>query len=426
MPKGIRILAITILFSFQSWSQQTLPTAYARSVAQRLCSPDFHGRGYVKKGDSLASAYIAEEFRSIGLKPLKKTYFQELSHNVNTFPGKMIVISEGDTLIPGEDFLVDPACPTVKLVLRFKRLTAAEAINKAVMQKVMAEVVNSGRTNTFLLDLRNVSADTLKLVNDIPEMLATFAHTVVWTNQKLTWSVAPDQLSYPLLQINANVPLNKEIMVDIEAKRIQGYHSRNVIGYLPASRRTKRTIVLSAHYDHLGRMGNETYFPGANDNASGTATLLSVAKELAKVKRKVNYLFIAFAGEEAGLVGSKYFIDNPWIPLKRIRFLLNLDIMGSGEEGITVVNATKHPQEFQLLQKINSEAQLLTQIKSRGPAANSDHYWFSEKGVPAFFIYTMGPNKNYHDIQDTYENLTFAETNDLIQLITEFLAGLSN
>jgi aminopeptidase YwaD len=392
-----------------------------KRIVHQLTSPEFRGRGYVQKGDSIASAYIAEEFKKIGLVPPHKSYFQEFTHAVNTFPGKMIVVADDDTLTPGEDYLVDPSCPSVKLILHFRQITPAEATNKDLLQKTIAEVVNSGHINTFLLDMRKVSADTMKLLKDIPELLAAYSHTVVWTNQKLTWSVASEQSPYTVLQISGNVLLKNEIHVNIEAEKHISYSSRNVIGYLSASRRTKRTIVLCAHYDHLGMMGAETYFPGANDNASGTATMIAVAKELSLSKRHCNYLFIAFAGEEAGLVGSRYFVEHPLLKLNKIRFLLNLDIMGSGEEGITVVNATKHPDEFQLLQKINKEAKLLTQVKSRGPVANSDHYWFSEKGVPAFFIYTMGPNKNYHDVNDTYLHLTFAETNDLIQLITAFL-----
>jgi hypothetical protein len=72
------------------------------------------------------------------------------------------------------------------------------------------------------------------------------------------------------------------------------------------------------------------------------------------------------------------------------------------------------------LNGINAEKKLLTQVKSRGPAANSDHYWFTQMKVPAFFIYTMGPNKNYHDIFDTYENLSFQEFQDIITLLEEF------
>ena len=426
MPKGILILAI-LFFSFLDSRAQVsneLPTAYARSIASQLCSPEFHGRGYVAHGDSIAAEFLAAEFAAIGVKPLKKTYFQPFSFPVNSFPGQMTVISGNDSLIPGIDFLVDPACPSVQSVWRFRTLSVEEAFSEELLYSAVEQVVSGGKFNAFLIDLRNASSDTLKRLKAMEGLVSTFGHTVVWTNEKFTWSVAQEQSRYPILYISGGVSLKKEITVRIESRFYAKYTSRNVIGYLPASKRTKRTILLSAHYDHLGRMGSQTYFPGANDNASGTATLLSVAKQLAGQKRNCNYVFIAFAGEEAGLVGSQYFTEHPLIKLKKIHFLLNLDIMGSGEEGITVVNATKHPDEFALLQKINTEEKLLTQVKQRGPAANSDHYWFSEKGVPAFFIYTMGPNKNYHDIFDTYENLSFAETEDLVRLITAFLSEL--
>ena len=103
---------------------------------------------------------------------------------------------------------------------------------------------------------------------------------------------------------------------------------------------------------------------------------------------------------------------------------MNLDIMGSGEDGITAVNATLFENEFNLLNKINEEDQLLKKIKKRGPAANSDHYWFTEAGVPAFFIYTMGPNKNYHDVFDLYEELSFKEYDDITKLLVRFVEEL--
>ncbi|MEY4603988.1 MAG: hypothetical protein RIT43_1280 [Bacteroidota bacterium] len=425
MPKFLTALFLVLhgLARTQPGSSMLL-TDYVRSVTEYLCSPQLHGRGYVQKGDSLAADFISREFSSIGLKPLKGSYFQEFKHPVNTFPGTMTAVSDGDTLIPGRDFMVDPACPSVRLILRFKVLTPAEVLNRPILQKTIGDLVSGGKFNAFLLDKRTASADTLKLLNGLAETLAAFSHTVVWTNEKFTWSVASEQLNYPLIYVQGTVPLQKELMLDVQSQLQKNYSSNNVVGFLPSSRFSRKTLVLSAHYDHLGRMGRDTYFPGANDNASGTATMLAVAKELVRKKRKYNYVFIAFAGEEAGLVGSNYFTSHPLIKLKKIRFLLNLDIMGSGEEGITVVNATKHPKEFDLLQKINGEKNYLSQIKSRGPAANSDHYWFSEKGVPAFFIYTMGPNKNYHDIYDTYEHLSFAETGDLVNLVLDFLEGM--
>jgi Zn-dependent M28 family amino/carboxypeptidase len=214
------------------------------------------------------------------------------------------------------------------------------------------------------------------------------------------------------------------IEVDIEAELIENYTSQNVIAYIPAKKKCSKTILFTAHYDHLGRMGADTYFPGANDNASGTAMLFTMARYFQKNRPNFNIMFIAFAGEEAGLVGSKYFVEHPIIKLKKIEFLINLDIMGSGEEGITVVNATLFEKEFELLQQINKEKNLLAEIKKRGPAANSDHYWFTQKGVPAFFIYTRGPNKHYHDIFDSFEELSFNEYEDITTLLVEFVHEL--
>jgi Zn-dependent M28 family amino/carboxypeptidase len=136
-----------------------------------------------------------------------------------------------------------------------------------------------------------------------------------------------------------------------------------------------------------------------------------------------NVVFIAFAGEEIGLLGSKYFVEHPLVPLKKIRFVMNMDIMGSGEEGITCVNSTLFKNEFERLVQINETSHYLSLIKPRGPAANSDHHFFTEAGVPAFFIYTMGPNKNYHDIFDTYDALTFDKFDEIQQLLLEFIRG---
>ena len=185
-------------------------------------------------------------------------------------------------------------------------------------------------------------------------------------------------------------------------------------------------IVFSAHYDHLGRMGRGTYFPGANDNASGVSMLLNLAKHysLEINKPKYSMVFIAFAGEEAGLAGSKYFIEHPLVDLKKIRFLINLDLVGTGDEGMMVVNATEHKREFEQLKKINEDRQYLTHIGERGKSKNSDHYYFSENGVPAFFFYTMGGIQAYHDIYDKAETLPLTKYKEVFRLIRDFADSL--
>lgn len=396
-----------------------------RRVTQTLCSPDFHGRGYVKKGDSIAAEFIASEFKKIGLKPLKKSYFQSFPLAVNTFPSSMTVILDEKRLKPGIHFMVDPASAGGNMELFPKLLPIEILLNTEKLIPEIQEIVNSKKYNALAMDLRKVSADTLKKIAGLKEEIAGLLPVFEITDKKFTFSVANEQLKYPLIQIQDSIfQQDVSFLINIESRFIKDYSSRNVFGYLPAKKKTKKTIIYSAHYDHLGRMGTDTYFPGANDNASGTAMLISMAKYFTENPVDYNILFIAFAGEEAGLVGSKYFVEHPLLKLKDISFLLNLDIMGSGEDGVTVVNATLFEKEFMLLQRINDEKKLLTQIKSRGPAANSDHYWFTQHGVPAFFIYTMGPNKNYHDVFDLYENLSFVEYQDITTLLVEFTKRL--
>ena len=127
-----------------------------------------------------------------------------------------------------------------------------------------------------------------------------------------------------------------------------------------------------------------------------------------------------FAGEEAGLIGSKYFTENPLVPLKNIRFLINTDLAGTGEEGITVVNATEFPKEFAIMQQVNKDNNLLFAVNARGKAPNSDHYFFTEKGVPSFFFYTLGGIKAYHDVFDKAATLPLNEHEDLFKLLIKF------
>ena len=399
-----------------------------RRITKTLCSPEFHGRGYVNSGDSIAANFIADELKKIGLKPLKRNYFQEFLFDVNTFPGKMEVRIGEKSLIPGVHYLVNPSSNEIHSILKPKQIPFTIILNKEeLIEEISAIVGRKSEYNSIAINFKGASADTLKLLAGIPEQLAAILPVIEITDKKLTWSVGREQLKNTLIQVQDSIYTpEKSWSLDIDSKFIQQHTSKNVIAYLPSKKRKAKTIVFTAHYDHLGRMGQATYFPGGNDNASGTAMLLSMANYFKQNPSDCNILFIAFAGEEAGLVGSEYFVNHPTMKLKKMNFLINLDIMGSGEEGITVVNATNYETEFARLQTINEENKFLVQIKKRGPTKNSDHYWFTTKNVPAFFIYTQGPNKNYHDIFDTYENLSFVEYQDITSLLVKFVEGFND
>lgn len=412
------------------FSQLSAQVEHARTLVEQLCSPTFHGRGYVNNGDSIAAEFVAKELKAANCQFLPSGPFQSFNFNVNTFPGKFVVSVNNQVLKPGVDVLVDPASSSANIINRqLIKIPITCFFEVRKLRSFVDSVQKLSLRSVVFIDVSLLKGDTLKKVKSTLPSLTETLPVLQIVDEKFTWSVADEQFKQPYLSIQKKslgdvFPSTITIQIDAVYRK---HTARNVLAYVPATKKSKKKpyVVFTAHYDHLGRMGQETYFPGGNDNASGTAMLLELARYYAAHPLKnVNVAFIAFAGEEAGLIGSKYYVEHPIIPLNKIKFLTNTDIMGSGEEGITVVNATLFPEAFQLLQDINEKGKYLTKIGSRGPAANSDHYFFSEAGVPAIFIYTMGPNKHYHDVLDTYEELSFSEFNDLFELLKQFVGDV--
>ena len=213
------------------------------------------------------------------------------------------------------------------------------------------------------------------------------------------------------------------VTLDVENRFSRAYPVRNIAGQMKGITQPDSFIIITAHYDHLGQMGKDVYFPGANDNASGVAMMLNLASFYSKNKPNYSLIFIALTGEEAGLLGSEYFVEHSPVDLKKIKFLINLDLEGNGEDGITVVNGSVYKDKFKTLTEINENERYFSVIKSRGEACNSDHCSFYQKGIPCFFIYTMGGTQAYHDPNDTFNSLTLAKFTELTQLIIKFIAA---
>jgi Zn-dependent M28 family amino/carboxypeptidase len=170
-------------------------------------------------------------------------------------------------------------------------------------------------------------------------------------------------------------------------------------------------------------LGSTVYFPGANDNASGIALLLNLLHYYSIHPSRYSILFVAFSAEEAGLLGAAQFVRNPPCKLTAIKFLINFDLVGTGDEGIKVVNGSVYTNEFARLRMINDRDALVPKVEARGKACNSDHCVFSEKGVPCFYIYTLGGIKAYHDPDDRAQTLPLTEFADLFRLTIRFLDG---
>ncbi len=414
---------------------------YARKIVDTMASKSMHGRGYVKGGDSIAANYIKTEFTKFELKSFGSDYYQSFTFPVNTFPGIMKFGFIPDRYaklspekvppayrfdgIPAVNFLIDPSSSLMGGWFDLLIFDSTNAGSHKGFKKFKKQIQSPPNT-IILVDDRNV-VDKKKL-EYFKKVKSNCFETrgVVEFVKKLTWDQSQKTLETFKIQIYSESLKTDtghyHAIIGIENKFLPAHPSQNVIGYIKGSEHPDSFIVFTAHYDHLGQMGKDVYFPGANDNASGCAMLLNLARYYSKPEHqpKCSVAFIAFCGEEVGLLGSKYYTEHPLFPLKQIKFLLNMDIMGTGEEGITMVNGSIYKKEFEKLKQINAENNFIKDVKIRGKAANSDHYWFSEKGIRAGFIYTMGGIKAYHDIYDRAETLPLNEFQNLFLLIIKF------
>ncbi|UYZ62733.1 M28 family metallopeptidase [Hymenobacter weizhouensis] len=406
--------------------------ARVRTTIRQLTAPRLHGRGYVRHGDQLAAAYVQRRFRQLGLQPLAPDFLQPFLLSVNTFPGQLQLQlttpgARPIRLRPGLDFIAAATSGSGLVHGPLVYLDSTVLADAEAQHRFLRLTTQPG-----LVVLQSRTARQLPQYPAAIRQRVDSAAALITLVSKLTASLAPVQsrqvrleaLPQPALLAAATRPTNASVQV--QARLLERYSSQNVVGFLPGRIQPDSFLVVSAHYDHLGRMGRHTFFPGANDNASGTAMLLELAAHYARPENRPAYslVFLACGGEEAGLVGSTYFTEHSPVPLSRIRFLVNLDLVGTGDEGLTVVNGRLLPAAFQQLQRLNETGRYVPSVAARGRAANSDHFPFSERGVPAFFVYTRGGISAYHDVQDRPETLPLTAFSGVYSLLREFLNGL--
>lgn len=421
---GIIISVIVLTISSRTSAQNI---DYARFLMDSLSAPGLHGRGYVNYGAHQAAEFLVREMASIGIKPFTDSYSQTFNLNVNTFPGSMMVNIDGIRLEAGSEFIVSASSPSVNQV--FDLLFTDEDFFKN--EKKIRKLAGKDLKNNLLAFDRSVlEGEAAKLADSLLayNFLGAGGFLLINSNNKLVWSVWPgeNQKKFPVIEIleDALPRKSKNIALSIDAEYLSNHSVRNITGYIPGAVSPDTFIVFTAHYDHLGRMGRDTYFPGANDNASGVAMMLDLARHFSDTANQSPYsiAFIALAAEEMGLKGSEYFVENPFLPLGNIRFLINLDMVGTGSDGITVVNGTVYENAFETLLKINADNNYIPKVAKRGESCNSDHCPFYKKGVPSIFIYSLGNEyREYHSIYDQSYRVPFTEYEDIFRLLRDFV-----
>lgn len=226
-----------------------------------------------------------------------------------------------------------------------------------------------------------------------------------------------------------NTNLNLKILTEVEA----GY---NVVGF--QNNGASSTVVIGAHHDHLGTgeiqgsLEEKAGFihNGADDNASGVALMLELARIIRaepKAYANRNYLFIAFSGEEMGLIGSKYFVKNPTIDLNTIDFMINMDMVGMlNEESKTlVINGVGTSPDFtEVIEGMEGLVEGIDNVKTtKSGIGASDHTAFYLADIPAVHFFT-GQHKHYHRSTDDIENLNLPGEVFVTEYIATFLKKL--
>lgn len=204
---------------------------------------------------------------------------------------------------------------------------------------------------------------------------------------------------------------------------------KNIIGFLDNKAAT--TVVIGAHYDHLGfgdhsslNTGERAIHNGADDNASGTAALLQLAKELKGKFTNNNYLFIAFSGEEKGLWGSSYYSKNSTLPITSINYMINMDMVGRlAENKLAIYGTGTSPVWIDLLKKVIPDTIKLSTTESGiGP---SDHTSFYLKDIPVLHFFT-GQHEDYHKPSDDVDKINFKGMVTVISLIEKIVSELND
>jgi len=446
--KGLSLLLVMALATtFCSTGQSVvdeIKTKVSTNLVQAqvlfLASDELGGRDTGTPEQLIAARYIAAQMQSWGIGPHPKlnSYMQGVPLELFT-PPPTVTIAENE-VISSADILVwegrNGATEGNLLMMGFGLETDYET-KSAAGKIVVVRGGTSERPSSTPQDIqRKLSLAKENGAIAVIE-LVTFAAP--------QWSYYSSYLSKPQVrqqkQDSASVPYlwwndpNQQVIsrlnaaegssrkITIAGIKREALASNNVVGYLEGTdpELKNEVVVLSAHYDHIGigkpnGMG-DSIFNGARDNAVGVVAVLSAARALSERPAARSYLFLFFTGEEKGMLGSKYFVENPPVPLRQIVFNLNNDNAGYNDKTIATVVGLNRTNVKHLFEQ-GCEAFGLKAVEDPAPEQNlfdrSDNVQFAAKGIPAptfslgFTGFDAEIGKYYHQASDNPDTLDYA------------------
>lgn len=462
--KSISLSALFI-FGFGSTQAQTLPKAEAdilKSLEHNisyLADDHLEGRLMGSRGEKLAYEFIIENFQSLNILPKgEEGYLQKFHLNkIACKKGELVLDNKQGKvqflqINPNKNFplsmskpdKVDGKCVWVGYGIEAPDLGVNDyATIKSVKGKIVVMRLGHPEYNNPHSKLASVAdletkvnnaiqkgASGIVIINTREEILEPDFKPIVKAPFKsvpiyfLGKAAAVDSAQF----VNAKISM----AVDTASIKLEGH---NVIGYI--NHKAPQTVVIGAHFDHLGynELGGSTYrkqqnekpqiHNGADDNASGTAALIELAELLQKSPyRNHNYLFIAFSGEEQGLLGSHYFVDHPTIPLTQMDYMINMDMVGrldTLKKSFSISGTGTSPRWDSILPSISID-DLKVKYDPSGTGA-SDHTSFYNVGVPVLHFFT-GSHADYHKPSDDWELINLPGTLQIIKYIYTLVGKL--
>lgn len=412
-------------------ADKALMTALQSHISY-LADDKLEGRRAGSAGEKLASEYISGQFQAIGLTPKGTNGWLQAFE-----------INDGKMVNPSTFFIVNGA--ELKLDQDFFPLnSSANKSTEAAVSMALAE-----RGVPWFFDLKELMEENKDNPHfDLPEAIKAKANafSVKGATALLLYnsSATPDQLKFnpkdrsepasiPVIYItaaarkkhfaDAEATLDMKLKVDIGDRKRTGH---NVVGYLDNGAAT--TVIVGAHYDHLGygedgnsmlRTGEKLIHNGADDNASGTAALIELARLMKVSKNKNNnFLFLAFSAEELGLNGSKYFADNPTIDLGKTSYMINMDMVGRLNDStkvLTVGGYGTSPWWGQLFSEMGGKKYFTLKYDSSGTGP-SDHTSFYRKDIPVLFFFT-GLHSDYHRPSDDANHINYMGELQIVKFV---------
>ncbi len=451
-----------------------------------LASKEYEGRGTAQKGGRKAAEYVANEFKSYGLKPIVNgnSYYQHLDliktvYQVSNFTvgnqsyvngldfyvqgdnnnqsfdaseiifvgygiqdakynelngvdikGKVVLVyNDGEPMDKnGNSLITGTTTKSDWSTSRFKRLQELHKLGPKLILSTgsnVEQIINrsKGRLTAGRFSIPDASAAARPVSQSIP--------VVNITEKVANQLLASKKTSTSAFVTAAAQKVQKPIVIKTSLKTEMGvvnekHDDPNVIGYLEGTDLKDEVIVICGHYDHDGILPDGTFFPGADDNGSGTVAVIEIARAFAAAKKdgkgpRRSILFIGLAAEEKGLLGSKFYVENPIISLDKTVACLNIDMIGRIDD--KHLNGDHNYVHVIGVNKLSTDLRPIVELANRGIDMKldydydhpeepmrlyyrSDHYNFAKNGIPSLFFFS-GLHPHYHTVEDTVDKIDF-------------------